>query len=53
MASGNICISGPPLDTTSFAVAVNWSGIVFLDGKDKKLLEMPYLEIIRARTRPG
>lgn len=28
-----------------FIVAINWSGIVFLDGKDKKLVEFPYLEV--------
>ncbi|CAF97644.1 unnamed protein product, partial [Tetraodon nigroviridis] len=43
--------SGLPLKTSLFVVAVNWRGIVFLEGKDKKLLEMPYLEIMGVRTR--
>lgn len=32
-------------------MAVNWSGILFMDGKDKKLLELLYLEIQRVHTR--
>ncbi|TWW72912.1 Unconventional myosin-VIIb [Takifugu flavidus] len=43
-------VSGPPLKTGTFTVAVNWSGILFMDGKDKKLLEMSYLEIQRVHT---
>nr|XP_061795835.1 unconventional myosin-VIIa-like [Nerophis lumbriciformis] len=38
-------MSGPPLPKSRFIVAVNWSGIFFMDGRDKKLLECPYLEI--------
>lgn len=47
----SICIAGPPLKTSSFVVAINWRGVVFLEGKDKKLLEMPYLEIMRVCSR--
>uniref|UniRef100_A0A8C4DL64 Myosin VIIBb n=1 Tax=Dicentrarchus labrax TaxID=13489 RepID=A0A8C4DL64_DICLA len=38
-------MSGPPLPKSRFVVAVNWNGILFMDGRDKKLLELPYLEI--------
>ncbi|XP_073347990.1 unconventional myosin-VIIa-like [Pagrus major] len=37
--------SGPPLSKNRFFVAVNWSGVLFMDGRDKKLLELPYIEI--------
>ncbi|XP_061746210.1 unconventional myosin-VIIb-like isoform X2 [Nerophis ophidion] len=37
--------SGPPLPKSRFIVAVNWSGVLFMDGKKKKLLELPYLEV--------
>ncbi|XP_068165927.1 unconventional myosin-VIIb-like [Antennarius striatus] len=40
-----IMISGPPLPKSRFVVAVNWSGVLFMDGRDKKLLELLYLEI--------
>ncbi|XP_061696486.1 unconventional myosin-VIIa-like isoform X2 [Syngnathoides biaculeatus] len=38
-------ISGPTLPKSKFVMAVNWSGIFFMDGRDKKLLELPYLEV--------
>ncbi|XP_044074657.1 unconventional myosin-VIIb-like [Siniperca chuatsi] len=38
-------MSGPPLPKSRFFVAVNWNGILFMDGTDKKLLELPYLEL--------
>ncbi|XP_071399121.1 unconventional myosin-VIIb-like [Centroberyx affinis] len=38
-------MSGPPLPKSKFIVAVNWSGIFFMDGRDKKLMELPYLEL--------
>uniref|UniRef100_A0A671VEU5 Myosin VIIBb n=1 Tax=Sparus aurata TaxID=8175 RepID=A0A671VEU5_SPAAU len=37
--------SGPPLPKSRFFVAVNWSGVLFMDGRDKKLLDLPYIEI--------
>ncbi|XP_034087946.1 unconventional myosin-VIIb-like [Gymnodraco acuticeps] len=40
-----IMMSGPPLPKSRFVVAVNWSGIFFMDGRDKRLLELPYLEV--------
>uniref|UniRef100_A0A8D3D1Y2 Myosin VIIBb n=1 Tax=Scophthalmus maximus TaxID=52904 RepID=A0A8D3D1Y2_SCOMX len=38
-------MSGPPLPKSRFVVAVNWKGIFFMDGREKKLLELPYLEV--------
>ncbi|XP_071348422.1 unconventional myosin-VIIa-like isoform X2 [Trachinotus anak] len=38
-------ISGPPLPKSRFFVAVNWSGIFFMDGREKRLLELPYLAV--------
>ncbi|XP_029971015.1 unconventional myosin-VIIa-like [Salarias fasciatus] len=37
--------SGPPLPKSRFFVAVNWSGVFFMEGRDGKLLEIPYIEI--------
>ncbi|KAM6920340.1 unconventional myosin-VIIb-like isoform 1-T1 [Lycodopsis pacificus] len=42
-------ISGPPLSKSRFFVALNWSGIFFMDGRDKSLLEIPYLEVKEVR----
>ncbi|XP_034411330.1 unconventional myosin-VIIa-like [Cyclopterus lumpus] len=38
-------MSGPPLTKSRFFVALNGSGIFFMDGRDKCLLEIPYLEV--------
>uniref|UniRef100_A0A665UHB9 Myosin VIIBb n=1 Tax=Echeneis naucrates TaxID=173247 RepID=A0A665UHB9_ECHNA len=38
-------ISGPPLPKSRFVVAVNWSGVFFMDGGEKRLLELHYLEV--------
>nr|XP_057924383.1 unconventional myosin-VIIb-like isoform X1 [Doryrhamphus excisus] len=38
-------VSGRALPKSRFIVAVNWSGIFFMDGRDKKLLELSYLEL--------
>uniref|UniRef100_A0A3B5B673 FERM domain-containing protein n=1 Tax=Stegastes partitus TaxID=144197 RepID=A0A3B5B673_9TELE len=37
--------TGPPLPKSRFVVAVNWRGIVFMEGREKTLLEIPYLEV--------
>ncbi|XP_070775715.1 unconventional myosin-VIIb-like [Enoplosus armatus] len=42
-------MSGPPLPKNRFVVSVNWNGLLFMDGKDKKLLELPYLELKEVR----
>ncbi|XP_054452712.1 unconventional myosin-VIIa-like [Anoplopoma fimbria] len=41
-------ISGPPLPTSRFVVALNWNGICFMDG-EKRLLEIPYLAVKEVR----
>ncbi|XP_034557968.1 unconventional myosin-VIIa-like [Notolabrus celidotus] len=38
-------VSGPPLPKSRFFVAVNWSGVFFMDGRDKRLAEIPFLEL--------
>uniref|UniRef100_A0A3Q3N3P0 Unconventional myosin-VIIa-like n=1 Tax=Mastacembelus armatus TaxID=205130 RepID=A0A3Q3N3P0_9TELE len=38
-------MSGPSLPKSRFVVAVNWSGIFFIDERDKRLLELSYLEV--------
>ncbi|XP_029309255.1 LOW QUALITY PROTEIN: unconventional myosin-VIIb-like [Cottoperca gobio] len=42
-------MSGPPLPKSMFVVAVNWNGIFFMDGSDKRLLELPYIEVKKVR----
>nr|XP_020504807.1 unconventional myosin-VIIa-like isoform X1 [Labrus bergylta] len=42
-------MSGPHLPKDRFFVAVNWSGVFFMDGQDKTLLELPYLEVKEVR----
>ncbi|XP_076018235.1 unconventional myosin-VIIb-like [Genypterus blacodes] len=37
--------SGPALPKSRFIVAVNWNGILFMDGKDVTLVEFPFLEV--------
>ncbi|XP_074544475.1 unconventional myosin-VIIa-like [Halichoeres trimaculatus] len=43
-----IMLSGP-LNKSRFFVAVNWGGVLFMDGKDKRLVDLPYLEIKEVR----
>uniref|UniRef100_A0A3Q1HJF5 Myosin VIIBb n=1 Tax=Anabas testudineus TaxID=64144 RepID=A0A3Q1HJF5_ANATE len=38
-------MSGPPLPKSRFIVAVNWSAILFMDGRDKTILEIPYVDL--------
>uniref|UniRef100_A0A3Q1GIG5 Unconventional myosin-VIIb-like n=1 Tax=Acanthochromis polyacanthus TaxID=80966 RepID=A0A3Q1GIG5_9TELE len=38
-------MSGPPLPRSRFVVAVNWSDILFMERRDKRLREIPYLEV--------
>ncbi|XP_012723887.2 unconventional myosin-VIIa [Fundulus heteroclitus] len=37
--------SGPPLSRSRFIVAVNWKSIVFMEKREKILLEIPYAEV--------
>ncbi|XP_039999659.1 unconventional myosin-VIIa-like, partial [Xiphias gladius] len=43
-------MSGPPLPKSRFVVAVNWSGIFFMDGREKRLLVLSYLEVKGVHT---
>ncbi|XP_017275826.1 unconventional myosin-VIIa [Kryptolebias marmoratus] len=38
-------MSGPPLPKSRFVVAVNGTGIVFMERREKKLLDIPYVEV--------
>ncbi|KAK7945068.1 hypothetical protein WMY93_000796 [Mugilogobius chulae] len=40
-----IMTSGPALPKSRFVVAVNWSGIFFIEETDKRLLELPYIQV--------
>nr|XP_014341154.1 PREDICTED: unconventional myosin-VIIb [Latimeria chalumnae] len=42
--------SGPSLPKNQFIVAVNWTGVSFLDESEKKLLELIFPEIIAIHT---
>ncbi|XP_019957019.2 unconventional myosin-VIIa-like [Paralichthys olivaceus] len=46
-------LSGLPLPKSRFVVAVNWKGIFFMDGKEKCLLELSYLELKEIKTING
>ncbi|KAG7227321.1 hypothetical protein INR49_000325 [Caranx melampygus] len=46
-------MSGPPLPKSRFFVAVNWSGIFFMDGREKRLLELSYLEVKKTSSFSG
>nr|XP_015812974.2 unconventional myosin-VIIa [Nothobranchius furzeri] len=38
-------MSGPPLPKSRFVVAVNCFGVIFMERKEKTLVEIPYLEV--------
>ncbi|KAJ8389610.1 hypothetical protein AAFF_G00118470 [Aldrovandia affinis] len=38
-------VSGPPLPKNKFVVTINWTGISFLDDKERQLLELSYPEV--------
>ncbi|XP_064186818.1 unconventional myosin-VIIa [Anguilla rostrata] len=42
--------SGPALSKNKFIVAINWTGVTFLDEKEKKLLVLSYPEITVVNT---
>ena len=41
--------TGPPLPKSRFIVAVNSSGIFFMDGRDRRLVELSYIEVKEVR----
>uniref|UniRef100_H3D8C8 Myosin VIIBa n=1 Tax=Tetraodon nigroviridis TaxID=99883 RepID=H3D8C8_TETNG len=43
-------VSGPPLPKSSFIVAINWTGITFLDEKERRLLELSFPEVMGVNT---
>lgn len=44
------CVVGPPLPKSSFIVAINWTGITFLDEKERRLLELSFPEVMGVNT---
>ncbi|XP_054605643.2 unconventional myosin-VIIb [Nothobranchius furzeri] len=43
-------LSGPPLPKSKFIVAINWTGITFLDEREKRLLELSFPEVTAVNT---
>nr|XP_020465549.1 unconventional myosin-VIIa-like [Monopterus albus] len=43
-------LSGPPLPKRKFIVAINWTGITFLDEREKRLLELSFPEVTGVNT---
>lgn len=43
-------VVGPPLPKSSFIVAINWTGITFLDEKERRLLELSFPEVMGVNT---
>uniref|UniRef100_A0A3P9BPD7 Unconventional myosin-VIIa n=1 Tax=Maylandia zebra TaxID=106582 RepID=A0A3P9BPD7_9CICH len=39
-------LSGPPLPKSKFIVAINWTGITFLDEREKRLAELSFPEVM-------
>lgn len=44
------CVLGPPLPKSRFIVAINWTGITFLDEKERRLLELSFPEVMGVNT---
>ncbi|GLD65431.1 unconventional myosin-VIIa-like protein, partial [Lates japonicus] len=43
-------LSGPPLPKSKFIVAINWTGITFLDEREKRLLQLSFPEVTGVNT---
>nr|XP_046248311.1 unconventional myosin-VIIa [Scatophagus argus] len=43
-------VSGPPLPKSKFIVAINWTGITFLDERERRLLELSFPEVTGVNT---
>ncbi|KAL4000027.1 myosin heavy chain 1/2/3/4/8/13/7B/15 [Sarotherodon galilaeus] len=43
-------LSGPPLPKSKFIVAINWTGITFLDEREKRLAELSFPEVMAVNT---
>ncbi|XP_054646683.1 unconventional myosin-VIIb [Dunckerocampus dactyliophorus] len=48
-----IKVSGPPLTKNKFIVAINWTGITFLDEREKRLLELSFPEVTGVNSTRG
>ncbi|KAM9797750.1 unconventional myosin-VIIb [Syngnathus typhle] len=46
-------LSGPPLPKNKFIVAINWTGITFLDEREKRLLELSFPEVSGVNSTRG
>ncbi|KAF7663113.1 hypothetical protein LDENG_00218180 [Lucifuga dentata] len=43
-------VSGPPLPKSKFIMAINWTGITFLDERERRLLELSFPEVTGVNT---
>ena len=48
--SMDIYLTGPALAKNKFIVAINWTGITFLDERERRLLELSYPEVTGVNT---
>uniref|UniRef100_A0A671UIK1 Myosin VIIB n=1 Tax=Sparus aurata TaxID=8175 RepID=A0A671UIK1_SPAAU len=46
-------LSGPALSKNKFIVAINWTGITFLDEREKRLVELSFPEVTGVNTIRG
>uniref|UniRef100_A0A3Q2UXX0 Unconventional myosin-VIIb-like n=1 Tax=Haplochromis burtoni TaxID=8153 RepID=A0A3Q2UXX0_HAPBU len=46
-----IMISGPPLPKNRFIVAINWTGIFFMDERNRQLHEIPYIAVRKVQEK--
>uniref|UniRef100_A0A3Q4H6V3 Unconventional myosin-VIIa-like n=1 Tax=Neolamprologus brichardi TaxID=32507 RepID=A0A3Q4H6V3_NEOBR len=46
-------LSGPPLPKSKFIVAINWTGITFLDEREKRLAELSFPEVMAVNAKSG
>ncbi|XP_005458181.1 unconventional myosin-VIIa [Oreochromis niloticus] len=44
-------MSGPPLPKSRFIVAVNWTGIFFMDERNRQLHEIPYIAVRKVQEK--
>uniref|UniRef100_A0A3Q4GWE9 Myosin VIIBb n=1 Tax=Neolamprologus brichardi TaxID=32507 RepID=A0A3Q4GWE9_NEOBR len=44
-------MSGPPLPKSRFIVAVNWTGIFFMDDRNRQLHEIPYIAVKKVQEK--
>ncbi|XP_039878393.1 unconventional myosin-VIIb-like isoform X1 [Simochromis diagramma] len=44
-------MSGPPLPKSRFIVAINWTGIFFMDERNRQLHEIPYIAVRKVQEK--